>query len=210
MEFIAYQFKNFGYISTNFSEFELFPIKEEINQIITNNFKNSIPTNHNLAGNIEKEYNLIQSKSHIEKLILPLCGAYDQSFEYLKTFKFLTDDVPLILDSSWVNFQKKHEFNPLHNHSGIYSFVIWIDIPYFIEDEKKNPSSSNSNHNIPGQFEFAYTNSMGRVATHVIPADKKYNNSVIFFPSCFNHIVYPFYTSDEYRISVSGNIKLKV
>ena len=26
------------------------------------------------------------------------------------------------------------------------------------------------------------------------------------FPSYLNHMVYPFYTSDEYRISMSGNI----
>jgi len=30
------------------------------------------------------------------------------------------------------------------------------------------------------------------------------------FPSQLIHAVYPFYTSDEYRISVSGNIKFKV
>jgi len=29
---------------------------------------------------------------------------------------------------------------------------------------------------------------------------------MIIFPSIIQHGVYPFYTSDEYRISVSGNI----
>ena len=33
------------------------------------------------------------------------------------------------LNSLWVNFQKKHEFNPMHDHGGVYSFVIWMQIP---------------------------------------------------------------------------------
>ena len=31
---------------------------------------------------------------------------------------------------------------------------------------------------------------------------------MVFFPSMFNHCAYPFYTSDEDRISVSGNLWL--
>jgi hypothetical protein len=29
---------------------------------------------------------------------------------------------------------------------------------------------------------------------------------MIMFPSSLNHMVSPFYTSDEYRISISGNL----
>ena len=35
----------------------------------------------------------------------------------------------------WVNFQKKYDFNPIHNHTGTLSFVIWMKIPYTQEDE---------------------------------------------------------------------------
>ena len=31
---------------------------------------------------------------------------------------------------------KKHEFNPLHNHDGIYSFVIFVNIPYDLTEEE--------------------------------------------------------------------------
>ena len=39
--------------------------------------------------------------------------------------------------------------------------------------------------------------------------DSQYENTICVFPSILNHAVFPFYTSDEYRISVSGNIYLK-
>ena len=33
-------------------------------------------------------------------------------------------------------------------------------------------------------------------------------NTILFFPALLNHTVYPFYLSDEERISISGNICL--
>ena len=36
----------------------------------------------------------------------------------------------LILNSFWVNYQFKNEFNPYHDHAGVYSFAIWLKIPY--------------------------------------------------------------------------------
>jgi hypothetical protein len=30
------------------------------------------------------------------------------------------------------------------------------------------------------------------------------------FSAKYNHLVYPFYTSDDYRITISGNFKFKV
>ena len=45
--------------------------------------------------------------------------------------------VSLILESFWANYQYKHEFNPVHDHGGAFSFVIWMKIPYDCEDQKK-------------------------------------------------------------------------
>ena len=36
----------------------------------------------------------------------------------------------LILNSFWVNYQFKNEFNPYHDNAGVYSFAIWLKIPY--------------------------------------------------------------------------------
>lgn len=202
-------FKNNGYIQHKFTDYELLPIKKEIEKIKNNNF-NGTKWNHNLAGNIEKEFKLNDSHDYLEKLMTPFCFNYDAEYNYTKNVHILNKDVPIYLDSSWVNFQKKGEFNPVHNHSGIYSFVIWIDIPYLIEDEKEVLSNINPTVNCPGYFTFYYTNSLGKICGCEFPADKTWNNTMLFFPSELSHSVYPFFTSDDYRISVSGNFKLFV
>ena len=51
-------------------------------------------------------------------------------------------DSQLVLDKFWVNYQYKTEFNPYHDHSGVYSFAIWLKIPYDWEDQHKLPQFS--------------------------------------------------------------------
>jgi len=204
-------FKNYGFINAKFSESELAPIKTEIKNI-QNNFElhESQKYNSNLAGNIKRGYQLIESQKYIEKLLMPLINSYNRDFGYFKNFSILTGDVPVVLDSCWVNFQKKYEFNPAHNHTGIYSFVLWTTVPYDMEEERKLSPGSESNFNSAGSFSLLYTDTTGRINQFSIPVDKNMENNVVFFPSSFYHMVYPFFSSDEYRISVSGNFKLKV
>ena len=112
------------------------------------------------------------------------------------------------LESIWVNFQKKGEFQPLHSHSGIFSFVIWMDIPYHHEDEAKLAfSRSSSPGSTGGNFSFAMTSEVSRsVAEYFIKLSPEKNGYCCLFPSDLSHQVYPFYTSDKDRISISGNI----
>lgn len=205
----AEYFKNIGYLKHTFAEEELSFLRKEVNDIKMD-FTAHIDdlANKKLAGNIEHEYDLHKSVSKLEDLLFPFFNIFNEEFKYMNDIKLMTDDVPIILSQSWVNFQKKTEFNPVHNHSGIVSFTLYLDVPYDIEDEKKLASSVNSNSNVPGHFSFFYTNSMGHIIPEVIPVDKKYRNVLLMFPSKMMHCVYPFYTSDEYRISVSGNFSL--
>ena len=43
---------------------------------------------------------------------------------------------------------------------------------------------------------------------HRIPIDSTWEGHIIMFPANLQHCVYPFYTSDDTRISFSGNILL--
>jgi hypothetical protein len=114
-----------------------------------------------------------------------------------------------VLDVPWINFQRKHEFNPLHAHTGAFSFVLWVKIPYTIEEEKQFTNYVPSDRNYAGTFSFYFTNILGLISPWTIPADKTYEGTMILFPAALNHMVYPFYSSDDYRISISGNLKLK-
>ena len=210
MQYGISNFRNYGFIGAKFSDADLAPIKTEINNI-QNNFDlyESQKRNHKLAGNIKREYQLIESQKYIEKLLMPLVGAYDKDFDYMRTVGMLTSSVPIVLDDCWVNFQKKYEFNPAHNHSGIYTFVIWINVPYDMEEERKLSPGAESNNDLAGSFSFLYNDTTGKINPFTIPVDKSMENNVVFFPSNFFHMVYPFFSSDGYRISVSGNFKLK-
>ena len=211
MQYNITNLNNYGFISTKFSESDLTPIKTEINNI-QNNFESyeSQKRNNMLAGNIKREFQLIESQKYIEKLLMPLVYAYDRDFAYIQKINILTNPAPIILDTCWVNFQQKYEFNPTHNHAGLLSFVIWINVPYNMEEELKLSPGAESNLNSAGMFSFLYNDSTGRINPYTIPIDKNMENNIVLFPSNFYHMVYPFFSSDGYRISVSGNFKLKV
>ena len=114
------------------------------------------------------------------------------------------------LESLWVNFQKKHEFNPPHDHSGVFSFVIWMQIPTSYAEQKKLPVCAESNaDNHISNFAFSYTNTMGRVSTFAYNMEKEAEGYMVMFPSQMLHQVFPFYESDGERISISGNVDIR-
>ena len=202
-------FQNIGYLESNFSDQELKPVWDEVLKI-KNNFKNATQSQSSLAGNLEHEYKLFDSINCLENLIFPLITEFEKEFDYLKYVNILSCDLPFYLDSAWVNFQQKTEFNPVHYHSGIFSFVIFLQIPFDMEEEKRFGPGRLSGKNIPGHFEFQYTNSLGKICQNSIAVNKDMTNSILLFPSLLNHTVYPFYTSNDFRITISGNVKLKV
>jgi len=113
------------------------------------------------------------------------------------------------LDNLWVNFQNKGDFQPVHNHTGTFSFVIWMDIPYDWKDEAKLPfARSNNGARAPGgNFAFTHSTPTSRsVSDYNIRMSPEMNGYCCIFPSDLCHQVYPFYTSDKERISISGNI----
>ena len=200
MNLKSLQFPNVGVITAVFTDEELAPLKEEISEI-QNNFNLANKYNKKLVGHIKKEFELI---------LEPYIWEFDNSFGYLSSQSMLTSNCLLTLDAAWVNFQEKHEFNPSHNHSGVLSFVIWIEIPYSIGDENMHSPGAESSSPSAGKFTFHYTNSLGKIWRQDIDADKSMENHFFLFPAELNHAVAPFYTSDKYRISVSGNYKFQI
>ena len=199
-------FPNIGYLEVQLSGEELAPIKEEIVEI-QKDFSQAREHNAQLVGNLEKEFTLFKSKIHLNNVVFKYLKAYDDKTDYTQKINVLTNDCPMIIDDPWVNFQKKYEFNPPHNHTGIVSFVIWIKIPYNIENENATAGSRKAQTPLAGQFSFHYTNVLGKISHHHIPADRFLEGTLLIFPAEMNHSVNPFYTSDDYRISVSGNVK---
>lgn len=193
-----------GYTSYTFTQEELQFLHDEAEDILLRPY-DFIPWNKNLVGQIEKEYRLSdKTRDKLSQLLLPWCESYYNIFpDYPKIREITNLPLKLALDSTWINYQRKYEHNPFHSHSGVFSFVIWLKIPYDLEDEVNTPYFCNSNStNKPGGFSFYTVNPRGVITeTPIQPVV----NDALLFPATMKHSVYPFYTSDDYRISVSGN-----
>jgi|688.fasta_scaffold41683_7 hypothetical protein len=126
---------------------------------------------------------------------------------FLKNFfkeNISTKDIEI--HSNWVNFQKKTEYNPNHTHTGDWAYVIWVKIPFSFNEEDIAPNSIHSSTKTNGRFELSYINENLEVTSKKLEVDSKFEGKFILFRSNTRHCVYPFYTSDDYRISMAGNI----
>lgn len=202
-------FPNIGAYLTDVPEDVLSVVRSEVEEI-KKDFSLGVKHNQMLAGHLKHEYQLTKCVSVLEGFVLQVVGQYEKEFSYLPSVSILDRDLPLKIIGCWVNFQTKFEFNPPHIHSGVFSFVLWLDIPYTMEQERTVFSEMKDKEKVNGQFIFEYTNSLGQISSFSIDADKSFNGKLCLFPSRMRHFVPPFYTSDNQRISVSGNIKLLV
>ena len=163
-----------------------------------------------LAGHLSASYSLFDRADWFFKdVISPLLDRYATEYENLAR-KFPTRrSHPVYMQEWWVNYQKQGEFNPLHDHGGVYSFVIWMKIPFDWEDQNNSTSiGGKSNAAEVSTFQIIYSNIIGETRNYDYRLSKADEGKMIFFPARLRHQVYPFYNCDEDRISVSGNIGL--
>ena len=194
--------KNTGIITGKLNNKEMNKLKSYIKHK-----KNNI--SETLAGNINNSF-AIEDKDNwfFNNVLLNLIGEYlPEDFEAIIP-SILTKNCAYTLDSFWVNFQNKYEFNPTHSHTGVFSFVVWIEIPSSYKKEKELKFAKQSNSPCPNTFEFIFTNILGAVCTERIHLEPEDKGTILLFPARLLHQVYPFYLSNKKRISVSGNIRL--
>ena len=176
-----------------------------------------------LAGNISSSLRLDKDSPLLEdfnqKVVPALVNEYIQEFGSVLRHFNKSLHSSLNLESLWVNFQNKHEFNPPHDHSGVYSFVIWMQIPTSFKEQSKLPIAGmgdfisdigepQSNQSV-SNFAFTYTNILGKTEQYMYNMEKEMEACMVLFPSNLTHQVFPFYESDDVRISISGNLDLE-
>ena len=155
------------------------PVMQEIREIEKDD-RGIYKMNRTLAGQIEREY--------------------QQEWDYYRGHD-------MKVDALWVNLQKKTEYNPIHNHDGKLSYVAWLDIPYKHEDEVNvNHSKDSRTKQFSSTFQFIYNSILGEITNDVYRVENGWEGRIVMFPAKLLHIVYPFYTSDGYRISIAGNL----
>lgn len=165
--------------------------------------------NSHLAGNIDKSLLLEDEDDYfMNNIVGPIANLYTinaNSVDWIND-THTHGSKSLKLSSLWVNFQNKHEYNPLHNHGGIVSFVVWMKIPTHWEDQHALPISANSNTPSASDFQFTYSDILGNHQDFQVKMGGYQEGWILVFPSQLRHQVYPFFECDEQRISISGNI----
>ena len=185
-------------------------IVKDIWKLIEESKENPSDANYGLAGNISSSLNLnLKSpitESFIQNVLKIFIDKYVEAYGLHPTHQIKHK---LDLNSMWVNFQKQTEFNPIHNHEGLYSFVIWMQIPTSFKEQKQLPIAANSNTDwCISNFGFVYLDILGEFRTLQYEMEKNMEGTMLLFPASLQHQVYPFYNNDGERISVSGNISI--
>jgi len=171
--------------------------------------------NFELAGNLKygrsyhyrKDYLLKVEpyiKTYVERFFNGLINQFGPEYKAVKKLlevqKSRNETRPgkLLLDSLWINFSQKHDFNPPHIHSGVLSFVIFCQVP-----EKIFEVQADSNTQRAGEIHFRCGDPISKLQGSEWPV-KPYENLMFIFPSMLTHFV-PAYWVDAERVSVSGN-----
>ena len=186
---------NVGYMVDTVPQEIMQAVRQETDGIFESNFTNSAPKNQDLVGHIDKEFEMTRCNSILEPYVQEMTRVYQDVFKYSTIQRSE-------LVSLWANYQEKYEFNPIHDHDADISFVIWVKIPYNKEDEQKQFTKTNERA-VNGEFQFIYSDVFGNRGS-LCPQEQE--GGIALFSSKLQHMVYPFYTSDEYRVSVAGNL----
>jgi hypothetical protein len=152
-----------------------------------------------LAGLIRHEYKIDEKK--LFEILLPYLKSYLQA---ALNHYGLPNSGKLNLVSAWVNYMTKFESNPIHDHDGDLSFVIFTEVPDNLIKEINETVSNNSK---PGAICFindANTKKNFITAHNFTPEIK----DLFIFPAALSHCVNSFKSEGE-RISVSGNVVIE-
>ena len=171
--------------------------------------ENHIEHGQYLAGNISKSLKLDDVDDWFyESVVLPQIYSYPKLFGKSPYLGTQTHTHEFIMDKFWVNYQYKHEFNPVHNHGGVFSFVIWLKIPTHVEEQHNLKFTKNTGSPCASDFQFSYSDTDGSACHYTYAMEPDWEGYMLLFPARMEHQVYPFYISDDVRISISGNVSL--
>lgn len=176
-------------------------IMEEMKEIEKNQDR-EVNYSHLLASSIEKTLKVKKSHTSIHNFVSKIANHHMSKVNGHDCSSLEWDKEGEI----WINYQSKYDFIPSHRHPSDLSFVIWVKIPYTMEDELNYPNVLRSNDPHNAHLVFSFLSIYGSIIEKKIMTDKSFEGHMIVFDSRLTHQVYPFFTSDQYRISIAGNL----
>ena len=164
---------------------------------------NNQDASKSLVGQIKHEYYYKDFDDWILPYLDHILSMYSnkvQESDWLGTSKA---SMPLSikkLSGLWINYQQAHEYNPIHNHTGELSFIIYLQMPNEIKKENEKDFVKGSINFLNSSYAQPFSKNLLTLFPEV--------GDFFLFPSWLLHYVNAF-ESDVERISVSGNIILK-
>jgi len=154
-----------------------------------------------LAGHIQGEYK-INSKSLetiLEEYFDDFRGTYQHWYNSYNDF---------YINSAWVNYMKKAEYNPVHTHNNCdLSAVLYLSIPDEIKKENEAFEGNGNDNSGPGEINFIVGSRTPGFINHknFMPE----TGDMFIFPADLMHSVAPF-KSDVERVSIAFNMRYKI
>ena len=171
--------------------------------------KNVLDHLHHLVEKYEpddakQQWMLIDDDNRFQKEVLnPIIQEYVADYGFPEKLK-TTHIHDLTFQKFWANYTGKGEYQALHNHDAIWSFVIWLKLPAVANVEQ---SVKDAMHPDAGDFILTYSDIIGRTRKVNWKLEKQYNEGhMVLFPSDLYHAVYPHFQTDEKRLSLAGDI----
>tara|TARA_B100000902_G_scaffold170899_1_gene165247 strand:+ start:383 stop:1030 length:648 start_codon:yes stop_codon:yes gene_type:complete len=170
----------------------------------------NINVKHQLAGNIEQSLQLFDENNYFfDNVLRDVSRQYVEQNPKVASFRNSISNLyisNLVLREFWMNAQLQNDFNPIHDHTGVLSFVIWMKIPTSSQEQHNIQKCKNSANPAASDFQLMYNDITGSQRGYTIEMDQSMNGNMLLFPSTMLHQVYPFYDCEDERVSISGNL----
>ena len=192
----TYQFPNVGYWLSPLDPELMKPVWDEIGPIEVD-----IDTSAPVSTKVE----LTRSREHVASIVRMAINQFNIENQWPHQYNVLGEARPLKLLNLWANFMSQTQYELKHDHGAVRSSVIWLRIPYTQAEEQAARPQVPEHCNTSGRFALHSTDALGRVQHTILPLEYTWENVLCLFPAQIHHSAFPFYSSDQLRVSIAGN-----
>ena len=155
-----------------------------------NNLPNGAHHGNKLVGVFPDEYKLMVRKAPLfREFIICLSEVFARECSNAPVFHQIRQNTPpntpFKLADLWRNEMYANAYQPLHQHTGLFSFIVYMDVPYTHADQIQLEPKVNPEHVKNGFTEFSDPFSM---FNKLINVEKGIEGQVILFPAWVNHV----------------------